>query len=59
MAALALYLVLEGVLPFLTPEKSRRAYARMAALGNTPLRVTGLVSMLLGLSLLYVARHSL
>ena len=59
MAALALYLVLEGVLPFLAPDSARRAFARMGALGNMQLRVAGLVSMLLGLGLLYVTRHAL
>lgn len=59
LSALALYLVLEGVLPFLSPEGSRRAFKRMSELSNTSLRIAGIVSMLLGLGLLYAARHRL
>ena len=57
-AALALYLVLEGILPFLSPDGLRRAFMRMCAMSNTQLRVTGLISMLAGVALLYFVRHA-
>jgi hypothetical protein len=52
-AALALVLVLEGILPFASPGAVRRALEAMAQLSDNQLRGTGLVSMLLGLLLLY------
>ena len=54
--AFALYLVLEGVLPFLSPALAQRAFRRMAESGTTQLRVVGLGSMLAGLALLYGLR---
>jgi hypothetical protein len=50
--ALALVLVLEGVLPFLRPESWRKTMGRIASQNNGALRVMGLTSMLLGLFLL-------
>ena len=57
VAAVGLMLVLEGVLPFLNPAALRRAAAAMSALGDRQLRLAGLVSMLAGLLLVYLARH--
>lgn len=53
-AALALFLVLEGILPFLNPQGVRRLLAMLSTLNDTQLRFSGLSSMLLGLMLLYV-----
>jgi len=55
-AALALYLVLEGVLPFLSPTLAQRLFRRMAESGEPQLRIAGLGSMLAGLALLYGIR---
>lgn len=52
--ALALVLVLEGVLPFLSPGKWRQTMLQAAQLSNRVLRIIGLVSMLLGVLLLYL-----
>ena len=52
-AALALYLVLEGIFPFLNPQGLKRRMLAMSQLDNAPLRVFGLVSMLSGLALLH------
>ena len=52
-AALALVLVLEGILPFLNPGAVRRALAVMAQTSDATLRVTGAASMLLGVVVLY------
>jgi len=58
LAAFALYLVLEGVMPFLNPDALRRALISMVGLSNQQLRALGLLSMLAGLVLLYFVRHS-
>lgn len=51
--ALALLLVVEGILPFANPEMMRRVMQQMAQLDDRSLRVAGLTSMLLGVGLLY------
>jgi len=55
-AALALMLVLEGILPFLSPESVRRLLAAMAQVDSRSMRISGLTSMLLGVGLLYLVR---
>ncbi len=54
--ALALMLVLEGILPFLAPAAWREAFSRMIRLKDGQLRFMGLVSMLAGLLLLILTR---
>jgi uncharacterized protein len=56
LAALAILLVLEGVLPFLNPAATKRVFAQLAALAERELRVAGLVSMVAGLVLLFFVR---
>jgi uncharacterized protein len=56
-AAMALVLVLEGILPFANPSALRRAWDAMRRLNDRQLRVAGLTSMLLGLLLLFLVRH--
>ncbi len=51
--AVALFLVMEGVLPFLTPRGVRRLLEMVATLSDAQLRFAGLTSMLSGLLLLY------
>lgn len=55
-AGLAIYLVLEGLLPFAAPDAWRRGLATMATLGDQQLRAFGLVVVISGLLLLYVVR---
>lgn len=55
-AAIALMLVLEGVLPFLTPAGMRKVYQQMAEADDRTLRLTGLMSMIGGVVLLYWVR---
>ncbi len=50
--ALALMLIMEGVLPFLSPTAWREAFSRMIQFKDGQLRFMGLVSMLAGLLLL-------
>ena len=51
--ATALILVIEGVWPFLSPETMRRAMLTVAEQDNRTLRSVGLISMLVGVGLLY------
>jgi len=52
--AVALLLVLEGIVPFLSPDTVRRMIATMAQMDNRSMRIAGLLSMLAGLGLLYL-----
>ncbi len=52
--ALALLLILEGVLPFLSPDSVRKALAAIHQLSDSQLRFAGLTSMLIGVALLYI-----
>lgn len=56
-AAIALVLVIEGMLPFLKPEMWRRTIGRIADKPDTALRIMGLLSMLMGVALLYIVRQ--
>ena len=55
-AALALYLVLEGLMPFLSPQSVKRLMQALSDLQDRQLRLFGLVSMSAGLALLYFVR---
>ena len=52
--ALALVLVIEGIMPFLNPAGMRRMLAMVAQLNDTTLRIIGLTSMIIGVLLLYL-----
>ena len=52
--AFALLLVLEGIMPFLSPSSVRRLLARLNELGDGSLRIAGLASMVVGVVLLYL-----
>lgn len=54
LVALALMLVIEGIWPFLSPKSFRRILAMMALEHERSLRIGGLLSMLLGIGLLYL-----
>jgi uncharacterized protein YjeT (DUF2065 family) len=56
LTALALMLILEGLLPFLAPEFWREAFRRLIALSDGQLRFVGLTAMLAGLLLLFLTR---
>jgi hypothetical protein len=55
-AACALYLVLEGLVPFANPGGMKRALAQLSQLDERVLRVVGLLSMVAGALLLYLVR---
>ena len=54
LAAIALLFVLEGILPFLSPQQFRKAMMTASQMNDASLRVLGLASMVGGLVLLYV-----
>jgi hypothetical protein len=53
LVASALMLVIEGIMPFLSPNAFRRALLQMANMQDMQLRTVGLFSMILGVVLLY------
>jgi uncharacterized protein YjeT (DUF2065 family) len=56
VAAVALFLVLEGVAPFVNPRGMKRALTRLLEIGDRELRIAGLGSMLVGLAILFLVR---
>lgn len=56
LAAVGLVLVLEGVLPFLTPRMWRDTFHKLLELSGGQLRFMGLISMLLGLGIVFLTR---
>ena len=56
LAAFALYLVLEGIMPFLSPPTMKRVMQSFVESSDRALRVGGFVSMLAGLVLLFFVR---
>lgn len=52
--ALCLVFVIEGILPFLWPDRWRNLLEAMAHTDDRALRAAGLFSMLLGVGLLYL-----
>lgn len=56
LLAFSLMLVLEGVVPFLYPQRWRRMVAQLAQISDSNMRVLGLISMLLGLLVMWLVR---
>jgi len=56
-AAIALYLVIEGLLPFANPSGWRRSFSLISRLSDSQLRAFGLSVMVSGLVLLVVVRR--
>jgi uncharacterized protein YjeT (DUF2065 family) len=54
LAACALMLVVEGLMPFISPTSWRRIFERAMRLTDGQIRFLGLSSMLAGMLLLYV-----
>lgn len=52
--AFALVLVIEGLLPFVSPKSWRHVFAQMLKLSDGQIRFYGLASMLLGLLLVWL-----
>ena len=56
LSAVALVMVIEGLLPFANPRGSRRSMAMLAQMPDEKLRLAGLASIVAGLVLLYFVR---
>jgi hypothetical protein len=56
LAAFALYLVIEGLLPFVSPRTWKQSLEQITKLSDNQLRIIGLASMLAGLVLLAMVR---
>lgn len=56
ISAMGLLLVLEGVMPFLSPRYWRNAMLALVSQSDRVVRITGLILMLLGLGLVILAR---
>ena len=54
LQAVALVLVIEGILPFLSPGSWRQGMQQVVGMSNRAIRTIGLLSMLLGVILLYM-----
>lgn len=54
--AIALVLVIEGMMPFLSPDGWRQAMLQAGRLSDKTLRIIGLCSMLAGVIVLYLSR---
>ena len=52
MTAIALMLIIEGVLPFLAPKAWRETFIRLTRMADGQIRFIGLTSLLFGLILL-------
>ncbi|WP_339843312.1 DUF2065 domain-containing protein [uncultured Halopseudomonas sp.] len=54
--ALCLVLVIEGLMPFLAPDRWKRMLTGVAQISDSQLRIVGFCSMLIGTLLLYLVR---
>ena len=54
MTAIGLVLILEGIMPFLSPDLLRRYLEQVQTMDDRSVRIAGLVSMLSGLGVVYL-----
>lgn len=57
LTALALVFVIEGVLPFISPDRYRETMLQLVNLDSDTLRKIGIGSMVIGVVLLYLVRR--
>ena len=55
-AAIALMLVIEGILPFTAPHLWRETFKKLIEMSDGQIRFAGLTSMMIGLVILYLSR---
>jgi uncharacterized protein len=55
VAAIALMLVIEGILPFTAPKLWRETFRTLTEMSDGQIRFAGLVSMMIGLVILFLA----
>ena len=58
LAAFALVLVVEGLLPMLAPRVWRESFAKLVTLTDGQLRFIGLASILMGLAGYWLVQHA-
>lgn len=58
LAACALVLIIEGILPFASPSTLKKVWQNISSMSDQSLRIMGLVSMLVGVVLLTLLRQS-
>ena len=56
LTAVALVLVIEGMLPFVRPRRYKQLVAQIVQLSDNQLRLFGLSAMIIGIVLLFVVR---
>lgn len=56
LTAVALVLVIEGMLPFVRPGRYRQVVVQIARMSDNQLRLFGLGSMIFGILLLFIVR---
>ena len=54
LTAIALMLIIEGILPFVAPATWRETFARLVRMADGQIRFIGLSSMVVGLVLLFI-----
>ncbi len=57
LTAIALMLVIEGILPFIAPGMWRDAFKRLTEMSDGQIRFFGLTSMIAGLLLLFFTKN--
>ena len=55
VAAVALMLVIEGILPFTAPKMWREVFLKLTEMTDGQIRFAGLTSMMVGLIILFLA----
>ena len=57
LTALALVLVIEGMLPFVRPGRYKQLVAQIVRLSDNQLRMFGLSAMIIGIVLFFIVRN--
>ena len=57
LAAFGLVLVIEGIIPFIAPERWRQTILYLAKQKNSFIRRLGLILMLIGLMVVFLVHH--
>ncbi len=56
-AAVALFLVFEGIMPFLSPRRYRLMCMKLIVMKEKEMRLMGLISMIVGVIILWVIKQ--
>lgn len=56
LTAISLYLIIEGMIPFIGPDLFRQSVLRIAQMDDNGLRLTGLTVASVGIIMLYIVR---